>query len=41
MPEKEKGKKTGKRYPDFLTKENISFTVNFTERKGHAINLST
>ena len=32
-----KGKKDWDKISELLKKENISFTVKFTERKGHAI----
>ncbi len=37
---KGKGKKDWTKISDFLKKANISFEVEFTERKGHAINLT-
>ena len=40
MPATEKGKKTGKKYPDLLKKKHLPFTVKFTERKGHAIHFT-
>jgi YegS/Rv2252/BmrU family lipid kinase len=37
---KGKGRKDWNKISGFLTKEKIQFTVNFTENKGHAINLT-